>query len=107
RPVNRSRAAFAAGAYLAVCVAVRMLVPSGTGTVITATMLIGIGWGGSRLARWPPRLIVLVGGFAAALYLNHALISVAFGPSRALIAGVILGAVCSSTMAILSRLDRA
>ena len=50
---------------------------------------------------------IVVGAFAVALYLNHAWLNVAFGPSRALIAGAILGAVWSSTVAILHHVDRA
>ena len=72
-----------------------------------ATVLVGIGYVCSKLERWPSRLFVLVGAFAAALYVNHAFLSVAFGPGRALIAGAILGAVWSSTFVILHRVDRA
>lgn len=106
-PFNRSRAAVAIAAYASLCVIVRVLFLGGAGALVTATILVGIGFLCSKLERWPPRLLALVGAFAAALYVNHVLLSVAFGPSRALIAGTILGAVWSSTVAILSRLDRA
>jgi hypothetical protein len=107
QPFNRTRAAVAIGAYLAICVAVRVLFLEDAGALVTATILVGIGSLCSKLERWPSRLIVLVGVFAMALYLNHALINVTFGAGRALLAGVILGAVWSSTVAILGRLDRA
>ncbi len=71
------------------------------------SVAVGIGHLCSKLERWPPRVLALVGAFAAALYVNHALLSVAFGPSRALIAGAILGTVWSSTAAILNRVDHA
>ena len=46
------------------------------------------------------------GAFAAALYLNHLVLSVAFGPRRAVIAGATLAAIWSSTVVILHRFDR-
>jgi hypothetical protein len=107
RPFNRSRAAVAIGAYVAICVVVRVLCLGGTGALVTATIFVGIGSLCSSLERWPSRLILLVSAFALTLYLNHALINVTFGAGRALLGGVILGAVWSSTVAILSRLDRA
>jgi hypothetical protein len=107
RPFNRARAAVAVGAYAAICLGVRLLFLSGAGALVTAAILVAIGSLCSRLERWPPRLLVLVGAFAAVLYLNHVLLSVAFGPSRALMAGAILGAVWSSTVVILNRADRA
>jgi hypothetical protein len=107
RPFSRSRAAVAVSAYVAICLVVRFLFLNGVGALITATVLVGIGYVCSKLERWPSRLFVLVGAFAAALYVNHAFLSVAFGPRRALIAGAILGAVWSSTFAILNRVDRA
>jgi hypothetical protein len=107
RPFNRSRAAVAIGAYVVICVVVRVLFLGGAGALVTATILVGIGSLCSRLERWPSRLIGLVGAFTMALYLSHALINVTFGVGRALMAGVILGAVWSSTVAILGRLDRA
>jgi len=106
RPFRRSRAAVAIGAYGVLCVVIRVLFLGGAGPLVTATLLVGIGSVCSRLERWLSRLIVLVGAFAIALYLNHALINVTFGAGRALMAGVILGAVWLSTVAILSRLDR-
>ena len=107
RPFNRSRAAIVVGAYAAVCLAVRLLFLSGVGALLTATILVGIGHGCSTFARWPSRLLVLVGAFAAALYVNHFLLNVAFGLSRALMAGAILGAVWASTVVILNHVDRA
>jgi len=107
RPFSRSRAAVAVGAYVAICLVVRVLFLNGIGGLIMATVLVGIGYVCSKLERWPSRLFVLVGAFAAALYVNHAFLSVAFGPGRALIAGAILGAVWSSTFVILNRVDRA
>jgi len=106
RPVNRSRAVAAIGAYAVVCVVVRVLFLTGFGALITATTLVGIGYLCSRLERWGARFVALVGAFAAALYLNHLLLSVTFGASRALMAGAVLGAVWSSTVAILNRIDR-
>jgi len=107
RPFNRGRAAIAIGAYAVVCLMVRALLLSGAGALTTATALVAIGNLCSKLERWPSRLLMLVGAFAAALYVNHALLNVAFGPSRALMAGAILGAVWSSTVVILNGVDRA
>ena len=107
RPFSRSRAAVAVGAYAAICLVIRVLFLSGIGALVTATILVGIGSLCSNLEVRPRRVVTLVGAFAVALYLNHALLNVAFGPSRALIAGAILGAVWSSTVAILHHVDRA
>ena len=107
RPFNRWRAAIVVGAYAAVCLAVRLLFLSGVGALLTATSLVGIGHWCSKLAPWPSRLLVLVCAFAMALYVNHFLLNVAFGPSRALMAGAILGAVWASTVVILHHVDRA
>jgi hypothetical protein len=107
RPFSRSRAAVAFSAYVAICLVVRVLFLNDIGALITATVLVGIGSVCSKLERWPSRLLMLVGTFAAVLYVNHVLLSVAFGPRRALMAGAILGAVCSSTFVILNRVDRA
>jgi len=107
RPFSRSRAAVAVSAYVAIGLVVGVLFLNGIGALITTTILVGIGYVCSKLERWPSRLVVLVGAFAAALYVNHAFLSVAFSPRRALIAGAILGAVWSSTLVILNRVDRA
>jgi hypothetical protein len=61
----------------------------------------------SKRERRPSRLLALFGIFAAALYVNHRGVSVAFGPSRALLASAVLVAVWSSTVVILNRVDRA
>ena len=106
-PFSRSRAAIAMSSYAAVCVMVRVLFTTGFGAFATATLLVGIGYVCSKLERWPSRLLVLVGAFAGALYLTHLVLRVAFGPSRALMAGAVVGAVWSSTVAILQRVDRA
>jgi hypothetical protein len=107
QPFHRARAAMAVGAYAAVCLVVRLFFLPAAGGLITATILVGIGHLCSRLDRWPPRLLVLVSTFALALYVNHLLLSVAFGPIRALIAGAILGAVWSSSVVILHHIDSA
>jgi hypothetical protein len=106
-PVSRSRAVVAIAACGALGVIVRVLFPAGVGVLVTATILVGIGFVCSRLARWTSRVVALVGAFATTLYVNHLLLRATFGPSRALMAGLILWAVWSSTVAILSRLDRA
>jgi hypothetical protein len=106
-PVNRSRAVIAIAACGVLGIIVQVLFPAVVGALVTAAILVGIGFLCSRLARWPSRVVALVAAFASTLYVNHLLLSVAFGPSRALMAGSILWAVWSSTVAILSRLDRA
>jgi hypothetical protein len=106
-PFNRSRAVVAIGAYGVVGLLVPMLLPTGVSPFVFAAILVGIGYLCSKLERWPSRLIVLFGAFAAALYIDHLVLSVAFGPSRALVAGAVLVAVWSSTVVILNRVDRA
>jgi hypothetical protein len=107
RPFTWWRAVAAAGAYAAVCGVVRVVTLIGARGLESATMLVAIGWLCSRLERWPSRLLVLVGAFAAALYLNHVFVTAAFGPGRALMAGAIFGTIWSSSAAIMTRVDRA
>jgi len=106
RPVNRTRSLAIICAYLAGCIAARAFVLSDANALLMATLLAGIGYVCSSLERWSVRLPVLVVALASTLYINHALLSVAFGPGRALLAGVVLGAVCSSALAIVNRVDR-
>jgi hypothetical protein len=106
-PFNRSRAAAAIGAYAVVCLVVWLVFANGIGAFITATMLVVVGYVCSKRERRPSRLLALFGIFAAALYVNHRGVSVAFGPSRALLASAVLVAVWSSTVVILNRVDRA
>jgi hypothetical protein len=107
RPFSGARAAIAILVYAGVCLAARLLFSNIAGGLSTAATLIAIGWLCSRLDRWPARGSALVAAFAAVLYLNHAWLHVAFGPTRALVAGAILGAVWSSTAVIVHRVDRA
>ena len=105
-PFNRARAAVAITAYIVVCGLAQVLFTIGLGAFVSATVLVGIGYLCSKLESRPSRLLVLDGAFAAALYLNHLVLSVAFGPRRALLAGAVLAAVWSSTVLILRRVDR-
>ena len=106
-PLNRFRAAAAAFVYAAGCVLAWMLSAAGLGALCVAAVLVGIAYRCARVERWPSRHLIVVTAFAATLYLEHRLLGVAFGPARALMAGAVLGAICSSTIAILHRVDRA
>jgi hypothetical protein len=105
-PFNRSRAAVAIGAYAAVCRLARLRFTTGIGPFVTATMLVALGYGCSKFERRRPRLPLLFAAFAATLYVNHFVLSVAFGASRALLASALLVAVWSSTSRILARADQ-
>jgi len=106
-PFNRSRATVAAGAYVAVCLLVRLLFATGAGAFVTATMLVVLGYACARLKATPARLVLVFGAFAAVLYTNHLVLRVAFGAGRALVGSAVLVAVWSSTVLILSRVDHA
>ena len=105
RPFNRSRAALAVCSYLVVCIAVELFMTSSMGGMITATELVVLGCACSRLELRLARLPLTFGAFAAALYVTHLMISVAFGPTRAMAASAILVAVWVSTVLILTRFD--
>jgi hypothetical protein len=104
-PFDRSRAVAAIGAYSAVCFLVRLLFATGTGAFVTATMLVVLGYACSKFEPRLSRLLLLFGAFAAVLYVNHVVLSVAFGPTRALLASAVLVAVWSSTSLILNHVD--
>lgn len=106
-PFNRARVAVAFGGYAAVCLMAQALFTTGIGAFVSAIVLVGIGGLCSKLESRPSRLLLLFAAFAAALYLNHLVLSVAFGAARALLAGAVLVAVWSSTELILTRVDRA
>jgi hypothetical protein len=105
-PFSRARAAIAFAAYAGVCSVMQVVFATGIGVCVSAVGLTGIGFLCSKLRGRLSRLLVLAGAFATALYLNHLALHVAFGPSRALVAGAVLCAVWSSTTAILYRFDR-
>jgi hypothetical protein len=105
-PFTRARAAIAFTAFAAVCSVVQIVFATGIGVCVNAVGLTGIGFLCSKLHGRVSRRLVLAGAFATALYLNHRVLHVAFGPSRALVAGTVLCVVWSSTTAILHRVDR-
>lgn len=105
-PFTRSRAAVAIGAYGVVYLSVRLAFAAGMAPFVTATMLVVLGHLCSRLSTQPRRLLLVFAAFAAALYLNHLGLRVAFGPARALMASAVLVSVWASTLGILTRVDR-
>jgi hypothetical protein len=107
QPFNRSRAMLAIGAYGAACVLVGVLLVNSAWAFVTPTMLVALGYLCSRLESRPAKLLLTFGAFAAALYGTHLVLSVAFGPARALAASAVLVAVWSSTDMILARVDHA
>jgi hypothetical protein len=68
---------------------------------------VALGYLCSRLESRPAKLLLTFGAFAAALYGTHLILSVAFGPARALAASAVLVAVWSTTDMILARVDHA
>jgi hypothetical protein len=107
QPFNRSRAMVATSAYGAVCVLGQFLFVNSATAFVTPTMLVALGYLCSRLESRPAKLLLTFGAFAAALYATHLVLSVTFGPARALAASAVLVAVWSSTGMILERVDHA
>jgi hypothetical protein len=107
RPFNRLRAAAAIGGYLAVCGLVRVMIANSVGALVLPTVLVALGYLCSKVEPRPARVLLTFGAFAAALYATHLLLSVAFGPGRALLASAVLVAVWASTVVILARVDHA
>jgi len=107
RPFSPIRAAIAVAAYAAVCGVAQLLVAHSVRAFIIATALVVLGYGcscmPSRLLRW---LLMFV-AFALAEYGVHAVLSVAFPPGRAAIAGALLAAVWGATVFILRYADAA
>jgi hypothetical protein len=109
QPFNGRRAVAAIGAYAAVTAIVAFLFTDGLGAVGGATFLVAVGCLCSRLdVSWqsrPAKLLLTFCVFAACLYATHSMVSVAFGPSRALATSGVLVAVWASTVVILTRVD--
>ena len=106
RPFSRTRCLTAIATYAIACLAVRPLFAPGAEALVIAVVLVTLGYVCSKLETRPRRFLLLAGAFAAALYVNHYRLHVAFGPAQALRAGVVLTAVWTSTVVILSRIDR-
>jgi hypothetical protein len=107
QPFNRARAMVAIGAYGAACALAQLLLVNSGWAFVTPTMLVALGYLCSRLESRPAKLLLTFGAFAAALYGTHLILSVAFGPARALAASAVLVAVWSTTDMILARVDHA
>jgi hypothetical protein len=107
RPFNRVRAAAAIIGYAAVCLLAQALFSLGAGTFVTPTLLVALGYSCSKLPRRPVQLLATCAAFAAFLYGTHLILSVTFGPSRAIASGAVMVAVWSSTAMILARFDHA
>jgi hypothetical protein len=103
-PFNRSRALAALSAYAAVCAVVQLVFAS-AGAFVAATVLVVLGHACSRLRGRAAQVLLTFVVFAAAEYGIHLVRSVAFSPSRALVAGAVLLTVCASTVVILARVD--
>jgi hypothetical protein len=106
-PFHWSRAGVAIGAYAAVCAVVQLAFAIGSRAFVTAAVLVVLGHLCSTLGPRPARLLLTFAVFAVAEYAMHFMLSVAFGPSRAVLASAVLIAVWSTTVMILGRLDHA
>jgi hypothetical protein len=107
RPFDRRRAALAVAAYAAVCALAQWLFVNGGGALVTATLLVALGYACSTLETRAVKWLATFAVFAAAEYGLHLLTRAAFGPSRAVLAGAVLLAVWTSTAVILGRVDHA
>lgn len=107
RPFSPSRAFVAIAAYAAVCGLMQLLVAHSVGAFVIATMLVVLGSVCLRLPSRSLRWLLTFVAFAAAEYSVHAVLSVAFPPSRAVMAGAVLVAVWASTVFILRHADAA
>lgn len=103
RPFNGILAAIGLSGYVLVCVVVQTFF-SRSGPLFTATALVGLGYLCWKLKGWVERILATFGAYALALYASHAAIN-AFGPTRAMLAGGIYVAVCTSTALIQTRID--
>ncbi len=106
-PFLLSRALAAIGACLTVCVGVQLLFAIGIGPFVTAATLVVVGYLCSARDAQPRRLLLTAAAFAAVLYADHLILRVSFAPARALAAGAVLAVLWSSTVFILTRIDRA
>ena len=106
RPFQRRRAVIALGAYGVTCLVARWLFVQGIEAFGSATLLVIVGYVGSRLERRPGRLVATFGMFAVSLFAIHRFVHVALDPARAALASAVLIAIWTSTITILSRGDR-
>jgi hypothetical protein len=106
RPFNRSRAVLAISAYVVVCAVTQMAFAKSAGAFLTGTILVVLSYVCSKLEPRPGRLLLIFAVFAIELYGTHLMISVTFGPGKALLSSAVLVAVWVSTVFILTRLDQ-
>ena len=107
-PFNWPRALWSLGGYAALTACSVAVSADIVHAFVTASILAAIGVGVARAAtRWVARASLTLAAFAAAEYLLHQTSGVAFGPIRALAAGVILFALCAATITIVDLSDRA
>jgi hypothetical protein len=105
RPFDRARAALAVAVYAAVWTVACVGLGVEWNACLMSTLLAAVAAAGAHLQSVPRRLLLLLGTFAAALYLDHLLIGVRFPPVRALVAGGLLMTVCIATLDIVRRVD--
>jgi hypothetical protein len=105
RPFSVERAMYAIGAYVTMWAVAWLLLGVGIGASVTPTLLVILGWLGSRLASRFERTLLMFGAFATVLYTSHLMLGVALAPSRTVVAGAALVLIWSSTTDILRRLD--
>ena len=106
RPFELPRAAIAMGTYAAACIAAPLLFAQGMEAFGSATLVVLVGYGASRLERRPVRLAATFAVFALSLFAIHRLVHIAIDPIRTAIASGVLLAIWISTLTILSRGDR-
>jgi hypothetical protein len=105
-PLQVSRALIALSAYATVCGCASLLLVNATGAFASATILAALSYACARTTTRTMKIMSTFIAFAAAEYVLHRGLPVAFGPARVLMASVVLLAIWACTVSVATRMDR-
>jgi hypothetical protein len=106
-PFQFSRALIALSAYATVCGCASLLFVNASGAFASATLLAALSYAGARTTTRTLKIVSTFVAFAAAEYILHRRLPVAFGPGRVLVASLVLLAIWACTVSVVTRVDRA
>jgi hypothetical protein len=90
-----------------VCGSASLLLVNATGAFSSATIIAALSYACAKTTTQTMQITSTFIAFAAAEYLLHLGLRVAFGPGRVLVASVVLLAIWACTVSVVTRVDRA
>jgi hypothetical protein len=106
-PLRASRALIAFSAYATVCGCASLLLVNATGAFVSGAILAALSYACAKTATRTMKVASTFVAFAAAEYVLHRRLPIAFGPTRVLAASAVLLAVWACTVGVATRVDRA